>query len=346
MKCEKCGFRVSINDDKCRGCGHDLTMFGPTKLLGSGQDGNRRLGRRIKEIALSELYEETKQLSASLQDDDEFNIAAILEKRIGRIFLRHASEEEIDSVYEKDVIPCIDELSKDENAKLISKRLEATLKENLGEILYGYYGKWPEIIKMLFAGELVYLLVRNKEVDLSVKMFEFFKVTELAVKKHAERRVLGLEGHPAAKNVDSVLGSGSDDDRRRKVIGEDIPQWFNGNREENISQHKQAFIVLLDMLTGRKKKSNLINARNAGLALHAFGRETFRINGSTIRMGNPYNARGNMPEREELARNLCELQFVRNKKVHEKTANEESEVNKWRGVAYSCLRAIPVILEI
>lgn len=348
MKCNNCSSIVSVTEKNCQHCGHDLMPFGSMAFSEFNLNENTSDARRVKNLMFAELREEARGLGKFLQSDENRSVASILEKRIGRIFLRHASKEAIENLYDQEIIPFIDELSKDANADLLSSKLELVIKDNLGETNFHYYMKWPEIKKMLFAGELVHLLVKNKEIDLTVKMFEFFKVTEVVAKIHSEHRLQNLIDLPEVKSVDSVIGQGSDYLRRRNVYGKDIPVWFDGDRDENKVGHKRAFYILLDMLISERKKdnTNLCNSRNAGLALYVFGRERISFIKGNITINNVFDAKGLISDREVLARDLCELQVARNAKLHENRPVQEIEVNTWRTTAYRCLRAIPEILAI
>lgn len=346
MKCTKCNSEISIANSKCPKCGHNLLQFGATSFYESREKDSQGYRQEIKDMVFVGLREKEHELVDSLDAEEIKVFVPILEKKLSTLVLKHLSDEAIERLYSSEIMPILDELARDRNAQLIFKKVESNIKKNLGEAIFQYYQKWPEIIKMLSAGELVYLLIKKEDVDLSVKMFEFFKAGEVACSEHAEKRLCRLINHEIVTDVDRVIGQGSDDVRKDNVVGRDIPDWFDGDRQENIRGHKKAFVILLDMLLERKNKNNLINSRNTGLALYIFGRDSLEIKGKYVTINNIFDARGPMSAREKLARDLCEIQTVRNEKIHDGIAVQKSEVDKWKGKAYDCLQAIPAIMGI
>jgi len=256
--------------------------------------------------------------------------------RLQNILSRHLPDSEIETFFDNEILPAIDALSREADSKRIFDLAEKEIKANLGDTVYLHYkSKSEDILKILSAGEITFYLIPNGggHIDLSVKMFPFFKASEVACRKHSVQRYRALERHESLQELDGFIRGNMDN-----ITGKDIPRWFE--------EHKKAFLNLLDMLLGRRKKSNLVNARNTGISIQIFGRETITIGNRSYAINNIFDVHGSSEAKEALAKDLCELQVIRNESIHETVEDQEGTVKEARRISYRCLKLIPKILEI
>lgn len=342
MKCAKCNAGVSIADSRCPKCGQDLLQLWSTV---SGEPENKSLSIGIPDILKKTIASSRDEMQKSTAHFDllEKSVFQPIEGQLQRLFDRYLTDEELDAIFNNEIPPIIDQIDKDKSAEKTIQIVRDKIRKNLGDEIFRYYeNKCPEIITMLFSGEMVCLLLKADDIDLSVKMFEFFKATEVASAMHSENRLNLLIKDPAVVVVADII-----DNNTGNIYSKDIPQWLDGNKKEEIEGHKGALLGLLKLLLAdNPSMRKLCNSRNAGLALHIFGRESIEIKGTKVSINNIFDAKGSMIDREKLARDLCEIQAMRNKKIHEDIAELERDVETWKSTAYDCLKAMPMILKI
>ena len=319
MKCAKCNAEVSITDSKCLKCGHDLLQFGATAFYDQKGKDSSRYGQGVKDMVFGGLQSAWKEDFNTL-DPDEKKIYSPLANKLKAFFQRHISEEALEDFFDCEVLPLVDNLSKDkDNAELFSK-VESAIKTGLvNDEVYKHYGlitnEDTDIFRILRAGEMAdELMGKQKEgYDLSIRMFPYFKAAELSCKMHAALRFKDLIDHPKVVELNQVING-----RIGNIEGKDIPAWFDGD-DQGRKGHRGAVMSLLEMLLDpRSNKKNLINSRNTGLGIYLFGRETLYIRNSIISMNNVFRAEGTYAERNALSQDLCEMQVMRNEKIHEK----------------------------
>lgn len=344
MKCSKCNAVVSMADRVCPKCNNNLLKFGTMSSQPENKDSFRK---SIKNKVFAGFGEEMKEINNFTDSDGLEEIFAKISKKLSNIFAKRMTEEEVDNIYETVVAQILDELYKDTIGKILCTKVELFIKNNLGDGVYQYYyNECHEIIEMLLAGELACIFLKTENIDMSVKLFEFFKSCEVACQIHTKGRLQQIINHPKVSMVDNAIGEGTFYDRIKNIAGKDIPDWFEAEKDGKKNGHKGALLNLLDMLLGRASIKNLRNSRNAGLALYVFGRELLQINGKTIDISNIFKANGSMSDREILAKNLCELQYERNEMIHERVIDNNVEVEKWKRISYDCLKAVPAILNV
>lgn len=332
MKCVKCNSEVSIADSKCPKCGHDLLQFGSTTFYGPSNRQSHAKG--IKDMVYGGVSKGMGEQLRSLDKEEKIVLSPATE-RLANIFCRHVSAENFDEFFNKEVLPAVDDMEGTVDGKQAAQKAEENIRRNLGDAAYTHYRtKGKEVLRVLRAGEHAYMMIDGgtNNIDLSVKMFPYFKAAEVSCRKHSEERYKGLRGHPTVKAIDNWIG-----DRQENIYGKDIPRWI---------ERKSGFLGVLNMLLGRKPDRNLFNCRGTGISLFVFGREGIEIRGEGFAINNIFAAKGDLADRTELSRILCELQDVRNDLIHEKVEDREAEARKARATAYRCLKAVPVIMEI
>jgi hypothetical protein len=341
MKCKKCNAEVSIADSKCPQCGNDLLQFGATTFYDPKERDKGRYGKKIKDRILGDLGKEMKKTIEGF-DPQEREILQPIETRLRSVLLRSLSDSEWEKAFDDEILPTIDALSRDRSAEKIFKKVEETIKDNLGHIVFNHYkNKVVDVLKILRAGEITCILMREdtKETDLSVKMFPFFKASELACWRHIHDRYKELKGSPLIKAIAEWIGNNVDN-----VFIERIPNW--------IVERKK---TLLEILNGILVESeyHLSGSLRTGVSLYILGRDWIlgieRKDLSKIKefqIRNILKAKGTDKDKETLAENLYELQILRNERIHRGIEENEKTVQQSRMLSYNCLKKIPEILEI
>jgi len=339
MRCKKCNSEVVISDTKCPKCGNDLLKFGST--LFSDSFGKKAHSQTIKNMVFGDLASEIRQATGSLDPWEKKSLLPI-ENNLKNLFSRRMSDSEIENIFEKEVIPGIDELSKDKATQKIFMKVEEEIKNNLGYGIFDHYKNREEgVLKILRAGEVTCILMKEnmKEMDLSVKMFPFFKASEVACWLHIKDRYRELKGSPFVKEIAEWIGNNIDN-----VFIEGIPQW--------IVERKKTLPDIMDGILAANEY-HLSGSLRTGVSLYVLGRNwILRIERKDIsrikefQIKNILKAKGNDKDKEFLAENLCELQILRNERVHKGIEDSEKTVQQSRTLSYSCLRKIPEILEI
>lgn len=352
MKCAKCKTEVSIADSKCPKCKSDLLQFGATVSYEPPKKDSQRYGQGVKDMVFGGLKEDISDNMAML-DPAERRILQPVENRVKSLFEKHMTDEEIEKVYEKEIIPAVDRLVND-NAKTIEKA-DAVIRKSLGDSVFQHYkAKGSDVLKILRAGEITHFLIPSgsSDVDLSVKMFPFFKASEISCRIHNENRYDDLKNNRQLKDIAQWIGIIDEEgfvqrDVNTKALAQHIfidDSWL-GKRK------KTFFDIMCGIYNKNKYGLNLSGSCRTGIAIFAFGREwtlTIKDNSKskTFPINNIFLVKGTNDKKVTLRDNLCDLQDLRNKKVHEEIENDQGQVNKSRELSYQCLKVIPDILEI
>jgi hypothetical protein len=346
MKCTKCNSQVSIADSKCPKCGHDLLQFGSTVSY----ERKPGYGQEIKDMVFGEVKKDTQESLKEL-DHNERRIFQPLENRLLSLFSRHISEEEIEEIFDEEIIIVVEEFSKNKDAEKIFIKIEENIKKALGfafdhyrnnavKIIYKKKGKeriikGEDILAMLRAGEIIQLLGidNEKDIDLSVKMFPFLKASEVACKLHSFNRYKTLRGNSEYR--DKFERFVNHINSNIKNIIKDVP-W--------LGRHKNPFNNFLSLIWGLLKGNDhydLYNCRNTAFSLYFLG-------GGLVGFGdnNIFNTKGLKNDKSELAEKLCDLQALRNDRIHEIIEKDELVAGKCKSDSYDCLRTMPQILPI
>lgn len=332
MKCAKCKCEVSISDRTCPKCGNDLLQFRATVFYEPKDKYSQRYGQGIKDMVFGGLHDEMKEHIKTLSTEDR-RVLIPIENRLKSLLSKHISDLEIENIFERDILPLIDDLKKDKDAEKIINNVEEAIKNNLGSDIFNHYKyKGSDVLKILRAGEITCLMITAKDVDLSVKMFPYFKASEVACRVHTDMRYEKLVGSTLVKEIDRWIGDNKD------IYIRDVSKWF--------IEEKNNFIKVIDMLLGKKPKHDLSNCRSTGVSIYIFGRESIEIGNKLFTLKNIFNTTGNMEDKEKLAINLCELQDLRNKRVHEDIESDDEIARESRNLSYRCLKTIPEILKI
>lgn len=341
MKCKKCDAEVSIADSKCPRCGNDLLQFGATTFYEPKERDKERYGKRIKDMVLGDFGKEIKGTMRGL-DLQEREILQPVERRLRSLVSRSLPDSEWENTFDNEIFPIIDDLSKDKASEKIFAKLEKEIKNNLGDAIFNHYKNREEaVLKILRAGEITCILVKEdtKEMDLSVKMFPFFKASEVACWRHVHNRYRELKDSPFIKEITEWVGNNVDN-----VFIERIPNWIVGRKK-----------TLLEILNGILVESeyHLSGSLRTGVSLYVLGRDwILRIERKDLskikefQIKNILKAKGTDKDKETLAENLYELQVLRNEMVHRGIEENEKTVQQSKMLSYRCLKKIPEILEI
>lgn len=341
MKCKKCNSEVSISESKCPKCGNDLLQFGATTLYDPKERDKERYSKRIKNSILGDLGNGIKETIEGF-DLQEREILQPVERRLRSLLLRSLPDSEWENTFDNEILPIIDALSKDRSAEKILKKVEKTIEDNLGHFVFSYYkNKVVDVLKILRAGEVTCILMKEdtKEMDLSVKMFPFFKASEVACWRHIYDRYQELKGSPLIKAIAEWVGNNVDN-----VFIERIPNWIV-ERKKTLSEILHGILV--------ESEYHLSGSLRAGISLYVLGRDwILRIERKDLskikefQIKNILKAKGTDKDKEILAENLYKLQNLRNERVHRGIEENEKAVQQSRMLSYNCLKKIPEILEI
>lgn len=352
MKCAKCNAEVSISDSKCPQCGNDLLKFGATVFYELKEKNNQGYGQKVKDMVYGGLHAEAKGLVKAFDAEDTRIFMPIFEKRFLGLISRHLSDEELDELFDEEIVPTVNDLSKDLRVEKTFGEIEKDIKGRLGnafnsynntnlEVTYKRKGKFKtvkssDILAILRAGEIFFNVIGEiKKIDLSAKMFPFFKAPEVACRLYAMKRYKTFINNEEFKNKIEELS---------KLIDGNIK---NIKDIRWISRHRGPFKNFFSLIRGLLKgipNDDLNNCRNTGFSIYFLG-------GGLIDFGNRqfafnmFNAKGSTKDKSELAGKLCDLQESRNERIHGKIEDDEQEAQNCRNNAYYCLREIPRILE-
>ncbi len=340
MKCAKCNATVTVADSRCPKCKSDLLAFGSTVFYEKSKHKSDMSSPATGMVFGSVANEVKSSLSGFSADERKIFSPAL--RMIKRVFSQHLSEEEIEKVFDDEVLPAFDELSRDkDNAELLHK-VESVIRSYLGDSVYEHYRtKGADVLRILRAGELANELMDNKEgeIDLSIRMFPYFKAAEKSCWMHIAKRYAELNNNSLIEKIDNWIGKNKDN-----IFIEDVPQWL-------IDRKKTLMEVIDGILT--ENEYFLGGSLRTGISIFVLGRlwemkilrkdisrtETFKIN-------NLLGAGGTDYEKEVLAEKLKDLQILRNERMHKDVEKSEFSVKKCGTLSYTCLRQIPEILEI
>lgn len=347
MFCAKCETEVSIADRHCPKCGTDLLKFGATKsslpqtrkgAYANGIKGLRKeVFREIRdEIEISRNMESPDPMEASMLKPMYSNLLNVLNKR-------YASDEEIESAFNDRIFPEMVRLSQHEDALKFLLKIEQIIQSRLEENIYRHYeDNGNDVLKILRSGEInVKLINLLYQADLSVILFPFFKSAEVACRFHTRRCYSNLKNHRKLKEIADWLSSSADN-----LHIYNLPDWLeNGYRKSRIIE------IVKGLLT--ENEIHTAGSLATGIALYMFGR-TWELKIRRVDLGeaktfpidNLLATRGKDEEKEALADKLQKLQFLRNKRVHERVEENHGIVDEVRDLSYECLNALPVIFRI
>lgn len=347
MLCTKCKSEVSIADKRCSKCNADLLYFGAmTSSLQLNQRSSLSTGvKKINNALFLEVNDEIEQLIQT-SSSDALEIAVmnpLLDDFINRLKARYESDDEIEAVFETQIAPALDHMQQEDGGREMLREVEDSIRAHLGEdVSLHYQDKGDEVLKILRSGEIaVQWMNLLAQADLSVILFPFFKAAERACHIHIEERYTKLKGHRQIEEIESWLP----DKKHVHVLHiEDNSGW--------LEQHKRKIIEVVRGLL-KESKSNDTGARATGVGIQLFGRtwllkikRTDKRETKTFHIENLLNATGSENEKATLARNLDNLQELRNKRVHEKVEENQHIIRQVRDLAYDCLKGLPAILRI
>jgi len=341
MKCKKCNSEVLISDSKCPKCGNDLHQFGSTIFYEPKERDGLRSSQTIKGMVIQELSKDIREGLENL-DPWERKIFIPIESRLRTLLAQHISDSEIENIFENEIVPTVDGLSKDKATEKVFKKVEEEIKNNLGYIVYNHYkNKREDVLKILRAGEIACILIREtpENIDLSIKMFPFFKASEVACYWHIHDRYRKLKNDPIVKDIADWIGSNVDN-----VYIENVPKWI-AERKKTLKE------IINGILTENEYYLN--GSLRTGISLYILGREwILKIERKDLsktkefQVRNALQAKGSNEDRESLAKSLNNIQDLRNERVHKDVEDNEQMVRTSRVLSYNCLKEIPIILEI
>lgn len=339
MKCKKCNTEVSIADSKCPQCGNDLLQFGATTFYDPKERDKERYGKRIKDRILGDLGKEVKETLEGF-DLQEREILQPIETRLRSVLMRSLPDSEWENAFDNEILPTIDALSRDRSAEKIFKKVEETIENNLGSSVFDHYKSTGEdVLKILRAGEITYILIKEnaKDIDLSIKMFPFFKASEVACHLHTHSRYEELKNNSTLNSIIDWMS-----DKPENIFIRAVPEWLLHKMGALLETAKGIF-------DGNEKKFG--GCLRTGISICIFGKEWImsikcKDKVKEFQIKNILKAKGTDKDKESLAENLYELQILRNERVHKGIEDSEKTVQQSRTLSYSCLRKIPEILEI
>ena len=342
MKCKKCNTEVSIADSKCPQCGNDLLQFGATNFYDPKERDKERYGKRIKDRILGDLGKEVRETIEGF-DLQEREILQPIERRLRSVLLRSLPDSEWENAFDNEILPTIDALSKDKSAEKIFKKVEETIEHNLGRFVFNHYKNREEgkILKILRAGEITFLLIKEntENIDLSVKMFPFFKASEVACRLHTHGRYEKLREDSTLNNIIDWMGNDPGN-----ILIRAIPDWLTSK-----SKMRALLETVKAIFNGNEKKFS--GCLRTGISICIFGKEwIMRIERKDkvkeFQIENILKAKGTDEDKVALAKDLNNLQELRNERVHKGIEENEKTAQQSRMLSYSCLKKIHEILEI
>jgi hypothetical protein len=340
MRCKICNSEVSITETKCPKCGNGLFRLRGVRFYQPKKKGAQSYGQGIKDTVLGKLYGDLENDIKGL-DLEERQAFGPIEERIQNLFTRRISDSELEALFDTEIVPPIDELSRTQKAQDVFKKVDEAIKRDLGPIAFNHYkDKGADVLKILRAGEVICLFVEggSKAIDLSVKTFPFFKASEAACSLHMHGRYRELKNNSFIKEISEWIGDDVD-----KVLLVGVPEWAARRK------------TLLEIISGilRGNGDHLNGSLRAGIALYILGREwILKIERKDLskakdfQIKNLLKTKGTDEDKKDLAEKLCEIQGRRNECVHGSIEDDERTVSESRLRSYHCLRKIPEILEI
>ena len=346
MYCAKCMTMVSIADSRCPKCNADLLEFGSTKTSPSQERGSRPYAQAVKNIRNEVFREigggiETLKQEASSEPFAAAILEPIYDNLLNLLSGRYGSEAEIDRAFDDKVVPAIDHLTREKDTRELLRDIDEIIQYRLGDdAFYHYKMKGDEVLKILRSGEIAIKWIDLlKQADLSVILFPFFKAVERSCRIHTQKCYDSLKGNPKLAEIAGWLPSLAD-----HLSVEGIPSWLADRKSKIIE-------VIKGLLS--KNEYHTGGALKTGVVLYLFGRtwelkirQSDRAKQKTFRIENLLNAQGSDGEKENLAHDLHQFQFLRNERVHGKVENNHETVTKVRELAYSCLTGLPQTLAI
>ena len=340
MKCAKCSTEVTVADSHCPKCKSDLLAFGSSVFYEKSKHESD-VSSPATEVVFGAVANEFK---ASLSGFNfyEKKIFSPALQMVKKVFSRHLSEEEIDRIFDAEILPVVDDLSKDKENEEVFRTVEENIRENLKAHAYNHYRvKGEDVLKILRAGELALILMKDKTVDmdLSVKMFPYFKASEKSCWIHTRKRYQELKDNPLIEEISEWLGRNYDN-----ILIEEIPKW--------LADRKKTLIEVMNGIT--TENGYYVNGSlRTGIAIYALGR-TWRMKvrrsdlsqEKTFQINNILRTGGADREKELLSENLQKFQGLRNERMHKDVEGDEKAVNQSRRLSYECLKMLPELLSI
>jgi hypothetical protein len=338
VKCAECNSEVSIADNKCPKCGHDLLQFGSTTFY---EPNKQRYGQGIKNMFFGRVSEGIGEDLRGL-DKEERMVFSPATERLAKLLCRHISEDKVDEFFYREILPALDDFGESAEGKEVSQKVEDNIRHNLGMSAFDHYGqKGPDVLKILRAGELVLILLndRSLDIDLSIKMFPYFKASEKACSIHARSRYRELKDNQLIKEISLWLGRNDE----AIVIG-GIPAWL-------ISRRKTLIEVINGILTDNDYFVG--GSLRTGIAIYVLGRTwDMKVRRSDLsreksfQINNILGTGGVEQDKELLAENLQKLQVLRNERMHKDIEGDDGIVQNSRTLSYQCLKELPGVLII
>ncbi len=362
MKCAGCGADVTLAERTCHACGADLRKVGAT-TLGDGRRAGSGIGRSIASAAMEQLASETASAYTEFDREERKILRHIFEKSLKRLLTRYDSYDDLEKLFSQEIIPTVADMAADRQASRLFDHIEAAIQKELGHEAYESYRdpktavSYTEgsetkhvygsgVLETTRAAELIgHYLSNGEAIHLSTSVFPYCKATEMACWLHACGRYQSLKNNSTIVEIaDWVEAAG------KKAFVVDKPRPLPPSLGH---KHKPTY----DVLTGIPGLDvwKLNGALRFAIALYLLGTEgTLRLQPMDVRAGqarefdvrNVIRAGGSEPARQELAIDLSAMQDVRNNLAHLGNLNTPEDVQKYRRLAYECLRRLPTIMPL
>ncbi len=327
MKCPKCNASISILAKKCPKClspivVEDISRISEDVISNRFNNINKRIDGRLE------------KLNSRLEN----RIKLLQDKVAHRLSSDYLSEEEIDSLFDTEIIPELEVIQEGGDKSSLIHDVEEEIKKNLGDSAYNHYKKKGEdVLKIIRSGEFCVRLFNGlPSIDLSVIMFPFFKAAEKSCWLYTNKRYESLCGDPLIKQIDSWV---SIDAKNLQI--ENVPGWMK-DRTKTVTEVIQGLYI--------KKEFFTAGCLRTGIALYIFGRrwimEIYRNDLSRAKkftIENILKVSGSDAEKENLASDLQRLQKLRNDRVHKEVESDEKYMLISKDLSYRCLRNITLI---
>lgn len=345
MYCVKCRAMVSIADKSCPNCKNDLLQFGAT-VFSLPDEKHRPAAEGIiglKKAIWEEIREDMAGQVKPLDALEASIVKPLLDDLMNRLKVRYESDEQIERAFDTQVLPAVDRLKKDPDARELLREVDDLIRSRLGEDIFRHYeDKAEDVLKILRPGEIALSwLDMLAGADFSVILFPFFKAVEQSCRLHTEERHARLKHHSQLKEIAAWLPTSAED-----LSIEDIPEWLSHKRRKD-----KIIKVVRGLLAGGDDRTS--GALGTAVSLYLFGRtgslEIRRLDlneTKAFRIDNLLETAGEVTLKEDLAWRLQRLQFYRNERIHEKVETNRDMVDCVRDMAYDCLKGLPRILPV
>jgi hypothetical protein len=347
---------VTVADSRCPKCDSDLLQFGATVFYERSKHESDVSSPATGMVFGAVANEFKSSLSGFNSDENKIFYPAL--QMLKKVFSRHLSEEEIEKVFDVEILPAVDDLSKDKYNAELFRKVESAIRVNLGDAVYEHYKtKGADVLRILRAGELANELMDKEkgDYDLSIKMFPFFKASEVSCRLHTEARYENLKNNAELREIARWIGIvDGDGDIVRSVNTKNLAHSIYVDDVWLGKKKKTWFDMLCGIFNKEKYGNNLSGSCRTGLALYAFGRdwELKMKKDSESRMTTfPIsNILKTIDASDDkiigIRQDLCELQDMRNGLVHEDVADDKDVVTKSIGLSYGCLKGITEFMRI